>query len=105
MADDWQLAVRPTLFEWDAAKNTANRAKHGLSFEEALEVFLDPQLRLKDASRAADNERRIKALGIRRGRLYAVTYTWRGDAARIISARRTNKKEDRDYGQDSPLSS
>jgi hypothetical protein len=29
-------------FEWDAAKDRANRAKHGVGFELALHAFLDP---------------------------------------------------------------
>jgi uncharacterized protein len=26
-------------FEWDAAKNRANIAKHGINFEDAIEIF------------------------------------------------------------------
>lgn len=103
MSEDWQLTLRPAAFEWDETKDATNRVKHGLSFAESLEIFLDPLLVIEDTSRASDGERRIKALGMRRGRLYAVTYTWRGTAARLISARRTNSKEDRSYGQDRPL--
>jgi uncharacterized protein len=29
-------------FEWDATKNLSNRRKHGVSFEEACQVFRDP---------------------------------------------------------------
>ena len=29
-------------WEWDDAKNVANTEKHGVSFEEALQVFTDP---------------------------------------------------------------
>lgn len=29
------------LFEWDEAKNTINKKKHGISFEEAQTVFED----------------------------------------------------------------
>ena len=29
-------------FEWDAAKNRVNRAKHGVGFELAQHAFLDP---------------------------------------------------------------
>jgi uncharacterized DUF497 family protein len=31
------------IFEWNAAKSLANVRKHGVSFEEAATVFLDPQ--------------------------------------------------------------
>ncbi len=36
----------PFTFEWDTAKALANRRKHGVSFEEAATVFLDPMARL-----------------------------------------------------------
>ena len=35
-------------FEWDAAKAVVNRRKHGVSFEEAATVFLDPMARVFD---------------------------------------------------------
>ena len=38
-------------FVWDGQKATANLAKHGVSFEEACEAFLDPFYHLYDASR------------------------------------------------------
>jgi hypothetical protein len=30
------------LFEWDPAKNLTNQRKHGVSFEEAAQVFRPP---------------------------------------------------------------
>ena len=33
-------------FEWDAKKAEANRARHGIDFEEALTVFRDPLARI-----------------------------------------------------------
>ena len=33
---------RDGLFEWDTEKNKVNIAKHGISFPEAIGVFLDP---------------------------------------------------------------
>jgi uncharacterized DUF497 family protein len=33
------------FFEWDEAKNAANLRKHGISFEEAIKIFDDPELR------------------------------------------------------------
>ncbi|WP_268766541.1 BrnT family toxin [Leptospira alstonii] len=35
-------------FEWDASKNTANRKKHRISFEEAKTVFYDENARIID---------------------------------------------------------
>jgi uncharacterized protein len=34
------------VFEWDDAKNRANRRKHGVSFEEARSAFLDENARV-----------------------------------------------------------
>ena len=35
----WMLAFR---FEWDENKNRSNRRKHGVSFEQAINVLRDP---------------------------------------------------------------
>jgi uncharacterized DUF497 family protein len=32
--------IRPEI-EWDEAKNTSNKRKHGISFQEAVTVFAD----------------------------------------------------------------
>ena len=49
-------------FEWDERKNALNTAKHGLGFEEAIEIF-DGRLLLKVDDRREYGEKRIKALG------------------------------------------
>ncbi len=86
-------------FEWDADKDQSNRAKHGVSFSEAIAVFADPDIVLIDASREQDNERRTKAIGQIEGRLFVVVFTERGRAIRLISARRTNRVEEESYGR------
>ena len=50
-----------TTFEWDEAKASENRLKHGVTFEEAVTVFDDPLFVLQDASR--NEERRDAAIG------------------------------------------
>jgi uncharacterized protein len=85
-------------FEWDDAKAAGNLAKHGVPFEYATRVFLDPQQVAFDASRATDQEARRKAVGVIDGKLFAVVYTDRGDVCRIISGRRVNAMEQRAYG-------
>lgn len=85
-------------FEWDTEKDEANQTKHKISFDEAIGVFADPDLLLIDASREEDGERRTKAIGQLGGKLFVVVYTERGNAVRIVSARRANKSEDRAYG-------
>lgn len=44
-------------FEWDERKDRINLAKHGLSFETASEVFLDP-LHLSKPDQMVDGEQR-----------------------------------------------
>jgi len=74
-------------FEWDHSKNKANVAKHGISFEEAAEIFDYPIHETVD-TRAEYGETRY--IGIGRNRysvILTVVYTERGEAIRIISAR------------------
>jgi hypothetical protein len=52
MGVDVRWSLRGLLFEWDREKAATNRRKHGVSFEDACEVFLDPLLRLRDAGDA-----------------------------------------------------
>jgi uncharacterized DUF497 family protein len=85
-------------FSWDPSKALSNRAKHGISFDFALRIFEDAAHIDVDASRDEDGEQRRKAIGRVDGKLYSVVYTRRGAITWIISARRTNPKENRYYG-------
>jgi len=82
-------------FEWDPAKDETNRAKHGLSFEEAAELFKSDvdYLEIYDEEHS-DREDRFIAIGpIGRG-VIVVAYTERDDdVLRILSARMATKKE------------
>ena len=90
------LPLKPPLrFVWDQTKAESNFIKHGLKFESALDVFLDPFSADFDTSRKIDGEARRKAVGLMSGRLVTVVYSLRGDALRIISARPANAKEKR----------
>ncbi len=86
-------------FEWDEAKNLANQRKHGVSFEEASEVFADDidQLEIFDDVHS-DTEDRLITLGpVRRG-LVLVVWTERADdVIRIISARWATPREAQRY--------
>jgi uncharacterized DUF497 family protein len=80
--------------EWDANKAAANRRKHGVTFDEASEVF-EPQKPLiledEDHSEAED---RYYAIGVSsRGRMLTVCFAYRGELVRIISARKSIKRE------------
>ncbi|MBI2433543.1 MAG: BrnT family toxin [Candidatus Hydrogenedentes bacterium] len=86
-------------FEWDVAKEAANITKHGVSFEEAKTVFLDPFARVVDDEWHSTQERRELIFGYSiHNRLLTVCYTERnGDTVRIISARPIGKKERKRY--------
>ena len=92
-------------FEWDLAKNLSNQRKHGVSFEEAAQVFKDP-LYLSWKERVQDGEERWQAIGEVEGlSLLIVAHTIREELevgreielVRIISARQAEPKERRRY--------
>jgi uncharacterized protein len=51
-------------FDWDEAKSRSNQRKHGVSFEEAQNVFHDPNARLISDPDHSDDEDRFILLGI-----------------------------------------
>ena len=88
-------------FEWDAAKNAANIAKHGIDFEDAIRIFDGLVLEKLDARRDY-GEARVIAFGMVDDHELAVVYTIRGDYRRIISARRAHSRECKAYRQAFP---
>ena len=86
------------MFEWDARKAAGNRAKHGVSFEEAGTVFGDPNgLDGPDLRHSARESRFLRLGRAATGRMLVVAYTVRrsdnDESVRIISARRASRKE------------
>jgi uncharacterized DUF497 family protein len=49
-------------FTWDEQKNRGNQRKHGISFETAARVFLDP-LHITRQNRIAEGEERWQSIG------------------------------------------
>lgn len=88
-------------FEFDPAKDEANRFKHGLRLEFGKRVFEDPYHRLLPSFREHDGEERYKAVGLIDGKLYVAVHILRGAAIRLISVRRSNASEQRDYDRNS----
>ncbi|UBF27908.1 BrnT family toxin [Kovacikia minuta CCNUW1] len=85
-------------FEWDENKAQRNFEKHGVMFEEAAEVFLDPFYILGDAS--VNSEERGFVLGYSLAeRLLLVVHVERDIRIRIISARVAINTERRLYEQ------
>jgi uncharacterized DUF497 family protein len=89
-------------FEWDPEKARLNARKHGVTFEQATEVFRDPaQLSIYDDEHSTAHEDRWITMG-RADEILVVVHTFvavtPGDALiRIISARQATKREERQY--------
>lgn len=85
-------------FEWDLKKATANKRKHGISFEEATSALRDPFSATAHDPDHSENELRFVSFGVSSlGRLLTVSHTERGNAARIISARLATNTERQIY--------
>ena len=74
-------------FEWDEARNSACFERCGLDLAYAVRAFLDPHRIVVQDRRRDYGEDRYRLLGRIDGRPYAVVYTVRGSAVRIVSAR------------------
>ena len=85
-------------FEWDTNKFQINLEKHGVSFEEAAEVFFDPFYQEGDAT-ANDEQRNFILRYSRTQRLLLVVYVERSLRIRIISSRPATRTERKLYEQ------
>jgi uncharacterized protein len=89
--------------EWDRTKNETNKAKHGIDFETAQQVFDDPFC-VSFVERVKDSERRWHAIGsIENVVVLVVVHTYRledsDEVIRIISARAATRRERKLYAQ------
>lgn len=86
------------IYEWDSQKAKANLRRHGISFEEAATVFLDPlALTFPDPDHSDEEEREITIGHSPRQRAVFVSHCQRRERLRIISARKATRKERRQY--------
>ena len=83
-------------YEWDEAKRLANLRKHGIDFTDVPAVFDGDILTVKD-DRYSYGEQRFVTFGLLQGRVIAVIHAECEDRARIISARKATKYEQRIY--------
>lgn len=85
-------------FEWDSAKAAKNLRKHRVSFEEASGVFYDPLAVTGVDPDTSEGEERLITFGKSSNRqLLVLSHTERGEAIRIISARRATRHERQIY--------
>lgn len=87
-------------FAWDEKKNRANQRKHGVSFQEAQTAFYDENAKVYSDPDHSVDESRFLLLGLSmRLRALVVCHCFREaeSVVRIVSARKANKLEERDY--------
>ena len=72
----YAICMKQIQFEWDENKNDINQRKHKVSFEEAKTVFFDPEALL----------------------IHDPDYSENDEVIRIISARKADKDEIKNYG-------
>jgi len=88
------------VFEWDNKKAEENKAKHGVTFEEAQSVFFDDKAIQFWDENHSDREQRFLMLGLsNKLRLLLVVHCYResNSKIRIISARKATKNEIKEY--------
>jgi uncharacterized protein len=88
-------------FDWDLRKARANRAKHGVSFEEAKTVFLDENARvIPDPDHVGEDRFVILGLSVQL-KILVVCHCYRqaDRVIRIISARKADKSERSQYAR------
>ena len=79
-------------FEWNEDKALENVKKHQVSFEQAQQVFDDPRaVPFEDLEHSSPAETRYVMIGMSSIGLLFVSFTYRDDAVRFISARRAEK--------------
>jgi len=89
-------------FVWDPRKARENERKHGVSFDEAQTVFLDDYALLIGDPDHSEDEDRFLLLGVSsRLRLLVVCHCYREarDTIRVISARKADREERRQYSE------
>ena len=82
--------------EWDDRKRLSNEAKHDVDFKDCEPVFYDEHAIVTTSQDR--NEERFLVIGMDAClRVIVLVYCYRGDAIRIISARKATKRERKTY--------
>lgn len=90
--------------EWDSDKARNNLKKHGVRFEDAVQVFDDPD-HLSRQDRYQNGEWRWQTIGLMHGIIvilvaHTVRYESGNEVIRIISARKADRREREHYEHD-----
>ena len=78
-------------FEYDPEKSAQNKTKHGIDFEEAQSLWMDPML--VEIPARTDDEPRWLLIGKIREKHWSAVITRRGEGIRLISVRRARPEE------------
>ena len=92
--------MRDIKFQWNKQKAVLNKAKHGVSFEEAKSVFYDDHARIISDPEHSEDEERFIILGLSElVRTLVVCHCYRSNdqIIRIISARKATRHETKQY--------
>jgi uncharacterized DUF497 family protein len=74
-------------FDWDEDKNLKNQQKHGVSFEEAQNTFLDSKrIIYEDIDHSTAKEKRYYCVGKLKNKICTVRFTYRQSKLRIFGA-------------------
>ncbi len=86
-------------FEWDEDKNLENIRNHDrISFEKAVKAFDDDlAIPFEDPEHSNENETRYALIGMCEIGLVFISFTFRGENCRIISARKASRKMEKMY--------
>lgn len=98
--NNYNISTDGIKFQWDENKNSINRRKHHISFEEAQTVFADVDALIIDDPDHSEQEERFIIMGFSlRANLLVVCHCYRDNDSviRIISARKATSKEARQY--------
>ena len=83
------------MFEFDPDKSAANGVKHGIDFDTAQALWQDD--RRVGGPIDSPGEERWMVVGMIDGKLWSAVFTYRDEAIRIISVRRSRPKEAANY--------
>ena len=83
------------MFEFDPDKSAANRAKHGIDFEQAQRLWLDDRRTVGPVD--YEGEDRWMIVELIENKLWSAVVTYRDESIRIISVRRARPKEAAQY--------
>jgi len=78
-------------FEFDERKSRANKVKHGIDLLEAQALWLDEAL--VEIPARSEVEQRVLVVGLMGGKHWSAFITYRGEAVRLISVRRSRDEE------------